>query len=130
MTLSPLKNLQCCVKCQLCARQRKNEEKGIKNAQLADETILVDRLALLAVGEFGSLGPHLLDVLENHVHVSIEGLDAGKHLATAAERDENLRVRAHSGLEDGEGTGGELVLLERGDFILTIFGGVRYLLLR
>lgn len=53
----------------------------------------------------------------------VERLDAREHLAAAADRDENLRVRAHGGLEDRQGTCRELVLLERGNFILTVLQG-------
>lgn len=100
--------------------QKAHREKEKENEQLADKPILIDRLALLPVGQLGDLAPHLLDVLQDHVHVSVEGLDTREHLAAAAQRDEDLRVRAHRGLEDRQGACRELVLLEHGDFVLTV----------
>ena len=79
----------------------KEEKTEKKHKHLADEAVLVDGPALLAVGEPGGLGPHLLDVLEDHVAVAVEGLDAREQLAVVADRDENLGVAAHGGLEDG-----------------------------
>ena len=51
--------------------------------------------------------------------MAVESLDAGEDLAVVAAGDQDLCARADGGLEDGEGTGGELVLLDLGDFVLT-----------
>lgn len=59
-----------------------------------------------------------LHVLENHVAVSVESLDARQELAVVSDGDEDLGVAADGGLEDGEGSGAELVLLELGDLVL------------
>lgn len=50
--------------------------------------------------------------------MTVEGLDAGKDFAVVSAGDQNLSARADGGLEDGEGSGGELVLLDLGDFVL------------
>jgi hypothetical protein len=42
--------------------------------------------------------------------VSVKGLDAGQQLAVVADRDEDLRVAANGGLEDGQRAAVELVL--------------------
>lgn len=68
---------------------------------LADKPVLVYGLALLAIGQSGRLGPHLLDILQHHVHVAIESLDARKDLAPIADGNEDLGVAADGGLEDG-----------------------------
>lgn len=52
--------------------------------------------------------------------MAIEGLDAGEELAVVADGDEDLGVRAHGGLEDGEGAGGEFVFFELGDFVFPV----------
>ena len=66
-----------------------------KHLHLADEAILVHALALAALG---LLGPHLLHVLEDHVAVSVKGLDTGEELAVVTARDQDLGVRAGGGL--------------------------------
>lgn len=50
--------------------------------------------------------------------MTVEGLDAGKDFAVVSAGDQDLCARADSGLEDGEGSGGEFVLLDLGDFVL------------
>ena len=52
----------------------------------------------------------------------VEGLYAREELAVVADRDEDLGVAAHSGLEYAQGAGGELVLLELGDLIFPTQG--------
>ena len=51
--------------------------------------------------------------------MSIECLDSGEDLPVVSARDQDLGARADGGLEDGEGAGGELVLLDLCDFVLT-----------
>jgi hypothetical protein len=51
--------------------------------------------------------------------VAVEGLDAGEDLAVVSAGDQDLGARADSGLEDGEGPGGELMFLDLGDFVFT-----------
>lgn len=89
------------------------------HVHLADEAILVHGTTLLAVGQARCLCPHLLDVLENHVAMAVKGLNTRKQLAVVTDRDEHLRVRADGRLKDGEGSGGELVLLELRNLVLT-----------
>jgi hypothetical protein len=48
----------------------------------------------------------------------IERLDSRQQLAVVAAGDQNLGVRAHGGLEDGEGTGGEFMFFELRDLEL------------
>jgi hypothetical protein len=40
----------------------------------------------------GSLRPHLANVLEDHIHVAIEGLDSPENLAVVATINEDLTV--------------------------------------
>lgn len=47
----------------------------IKNSHLANEAILVNTLTLASLG---LLGPHFLYVLQNHVAVSVKGLNASQ----------------------------------------------------
>lgn len=86
------------------------------HVHLADETVLVDALAL---GTLGLLGPHLLNILENHVAVSVKSLDTGQQLAVVSAGNQDLGVCAGGGLEERQGTGGELVLLDESDLIFT-----------
>jgi hypothetical protein len=51
--------------------------------------------------------------------VTIEGLDTRENLTVVSAGDQDLSARTDSGLEDGEGTGGKLVLLNLSDFIFT-----------
>jgi hypothetical protein len=51
--------------------------------------------------------------------VTIEGLDTCENLAVVSAGDQDLSARTDSGLEDGERTGGKLVLLNLSDFIFT-----------
>lgn len=84
-----------------------------------DETVLVDRLLALALGYFC---PHLLDVFEHHVGVTIERFDSREELLVVAEGDEDLSMVTNRLLEDGEGTLRDLVLLELSDLRLVQFG--------
>jgi len=52
--------------------------------------------------------------------VSIKGLDTGEDLAVVSARDQDLGARADGGLEDGEGAGGKLMLLDLRDFIFAV----------
>lgn len=88
--------------------------KANSNVHLADEAILVHSLARATLG---LLGPHLLHVLEDHVAVSVKGLDAGQELAIVSAGDQHLGVVAAGGRQEGERTGGELVLLDKSDLI-------------
>lgn len=87
------------------------------HVHLADETVLVHALAL---GTLGLLGPHLLNILENHVAVSVKSLDTGQQLAVVSAGNQDLGVCAGGGLEERQGTGGELVLLNQSDLIFTV----------
>lgn len=86
----------------------------LKHVHLADEAVLVNTLALAALG---LLGPHLLHVLEDHVAVSVKCLDTGKQLAVVTAGDQDLGVRTGGGLEEGQRSGSELVLLNESNLI-------------
>ena len=90
------------------------------NTHLADKAVLIDGPPLLAVGQPRGLGPHLLHVLEDHVAVAVEGLDAGQELAVVPDGDQDLGVAAHRGLQDGQRAGAELVFLEKRNFVFPV----------
>lgn len=90
----------------------------MRNSHLANKPVLVHRPALLAGACPRRLCPHLLDILQHHVAVAIESLDTREQLAVVAARDQNLGVRSHGRLEDGEGARGELMLFELRDLVL------------
>lgn len=92
------------------------------NSHLANKPILINRSPLLPRRQPRRLRPHLLDILKHHIEMSIESLDTAEHLAVVAQRDEDLGMVAHGGLEDREWTGGEFVFFELGDFVLGQFG--------
>lgn len=50
--------------------------------------------------------------------MTVECLDAGEDLAVVAAGNQDLCARANCGLENGQGSGGELVLLDLSDLIL------------
>ena len=50
--------------------------------------------------------------------MTVECLDAGEDLAVVAAGNQDLCARADCGLENGQGSGGELVLLDLSDLIL------------
>lgn len=70
-------------------------------SHLANKPVLVHGLSLTTTRQLRRLRPHLLDVLEHHVAVSVESLDAREQLAVVPARDQDLRMHAHRGLEDG-----------------------------
>lgn len=51
--------------------------------------------------------------------MAIESLDACEDLAIVPAGDQNLSARPNGSLEDREGSGSKLVLLDLSDFILT-----------
>ena len=56
-----------------------NDDAVTAEEHFADEAVLIDGLRLLfALACLGHLGPHLLDIFENHVTVAIKGLDTAK----------------------------------------------------
>ena len=115
MTESPLRNLR--------KRQRQLEDGQMgagARAHFADETILVDTSSLLSLAISGKLCPHLLDVLEDHVAVSVECFYAGEQLAVVATRYDDLVVIAHSGLKNGQGTSSEFVLFDASNLVLAV----------
>ena len=59
--------------------------------------------------------------------MTVEGLDTGEELAVVANGDEDLVVGSDGGVEDAEGTGGELVLFKLGNLVLSVgeVSGVR-----
>ena len=83
-------------------RQKHQNHAVTAQEEFADEAVAVDGLALLAVRVPGHLAPHLLDVLQDHVAVAIEGLDAREQFAVVAGGNEDLGVVAHGGLEERE----------------------------
>ena len=84
-------------------RQKHQDHAVAAEEEFADEAVAVDGLALLAVRIPGDLAPHLLDVLQDHVAVAIEGFDAREQFAVVAGGNEDLGVVAHGGLEEREG---------------------------
>ena len=46
---------------------------------------------VLTLSGLGELGPHLLDALEDHVAVAVEGLDAAKKTPVVSAIDQNLQ---------------------------------------
>jgi hypothetical protein len=50
--------------------------------------------------------------------VTVERFDAGEDFAVVSARDQDLGARADGGLEDREGSSGELMLLNLSNFIL------------
>lgn len=58
------------------------------------------------------LSPHLLDVFEHHIRVAVKCLDTGEQLFVVAQRDEHLRVVAHSLLQHRQRALRNLVLFQ------------------
>jgi hypothetical protein len=65
---------------------------------LADKTVLVHTFT---PSFKAPLCPHLLDILQHHVAVTVECLDTGEQFAVVATGDQDLTVGASGGLEDG-----------------------------
>merc|ERR1712038_352067 len=79
---------------------------------LRDVPVLVHRLRLLlALSGLGELGPHLLDALEDHVAVAVEGLHPPQQLLVVPAVDQDLRVSLDGLCEDRGRSGVELLLL-------------------
>lgn len=126
MTVSPLKNLfrvspvfhyYRTFSCTTTFRSTLSPQ-NIIHSHLTNKPILINRSPPLSARQLRRLGPHLLHILQHHVAVAVKSLDARQQLAVVAARDEDLGVRAHGGLEDGERTGCEFMLLEGRDFEL------------
>jgi hypothetical protein len=103
---SPL--LPACYRHHILRAQNSLRQKNKHNAvaaqeEFADEAVAVDRLSLLSICIPGRLAPHLLHVLQHHVAVAVESLDAREQFAVVARRDQDLGVVAHGRLEEGEG---------------------------
>lgn len=137
MTVSPLRNLSCVSFCSPSSIRGTGRRKGSMLGQedtafrplqqplppplhshLANKPILIHRSSLLSSGKSRYFRPHFLHILQHHVAMSVEGLDTCEQLAVVAAGNQDLGVRADGSLEDGERAGGELVLLELGDFEL------------
>ena len=58
-----------------------------------------------------NLGPHLANVLQDHVAVPVEGFHAREDLAVVAAVDEDLRVVLEALLENRQGAHVEVVLV-------------------
>lgn len=95
-------------------RQKHQHHAVAAKEEFADEAVAVDRLALLSVCVPGSLAPHLLHILQNHVAVAVESLDTCEQFSVVAGGNEDLGVVAHGGLKKGKRAGCELVGLEEG----------------
>ena len=72
-----------------------DEDDGVAPEEhLGDVPVLVHRLRLLlALSGLGELGPHLLDPLEDHVAVAVEGLHPPKQLLVVPAVDQDLRQK-------------------------------------
>lgn len=79
--------------------QNDQDDRVSPEEHLANESVLVDWSSLLAIAISWYFGPHLLDILENHVAVPVECLDARQQFAVVATRNQNLGMIAHSCLE-------------------------------
>jgi hypothetical protein len=126
--LPPLSAACChCNRHQFLRRDHSSRQKNQHNAitaqeEFANEAVAVDRLALLSVRIPRRLAPHLLDILQHHVAVAVEGLDAREQFAVVARRDQDLGVVAHGRLEEREGAGGEFVGFEEGELVFAVGG--------
>jgi hypothetical protein len=100
-----------------CSAKQDEDDRVTTQEHLADESVLVHTLALVALG---LLGPHLLYVLQHHVAVSVKSLDTGQQLPVITAGDQDLGVCAGSGLQKREGAGGELVLFDESDLIFPV----------
>jgi hypothetical protein len=115
MTESPLRNLQVeKVSVEWC------DWTWYGYAHLADEAILVDTSALLSLTVSREFCPHFLDILKDHVAMSVECFYAGEEFAVVATRDDDLVVVADGGLEDGEGTSSEFMLFDASNLVLAV----------
>jgi hypothetical protein len=70
--------------CPTATSKLKNIKVRLVCVHFADEPILVDGSALFALSIPRCLGPHLLDVLQHHVAMSVKRLDSRKQLAVVA----------------------------------------------
>ena len=89
-----------------------------RNLHLANKPILVNRPAFFTVRQPRSLCPHLLHILQHHITMSVESLNARKQLAIVATGDQNLICVAYGSLEDWEWAAAEFVLLQSCNLIL------------
>jgi hypothetical protein len=63
--------------CNVVSLRQKNQHNAVAaQEEFADEAVAVDRLSLLSICIPGRLAPHLLHVLQHHVAVAVESLDA------------------------------------------------------
>ena len=126
MTESPRRNLERHVRYGDSSPKYLRQGETAWHLHLADEAILVDTLALTALR---LLCPHFLDVLQYHVAVSVERLDASEQATVATAGDQDLGVCACGGLEEREGASCELMFLNEGDLVFTRWGvrGCRYM---
>lgn len=98
-------------------RQKHQHHAVAAEEEFADEAVAVDGLALLSVCVPGSLAPHLLHVLQDHVAVTIESLDTCEQFSVVAGGNEDLGVVAHGGLKERKRAGCELVGFEEGELV-------------
>ncbi len=82
-----------------CARRHRHrilqhqDDRVSAQKHLGNEPVLVDRLGLLlALARLGHLCPHLLDLLQHHVAVPVEGLHPAQQLLVVAAVDEDLKM--------------------------------------
>ena len=70
------------------SRRQEDKNNGVASKEkLADESILVQVPLLLVSRADDSLGPHLFDILKDHVHMTVESLDTGEEFAVIASVD-------------------------------------------
>ena len=67
--------------------------------------------AMFTFASLGQFCPHLLDPLQHHVAVPVEGLHSPQQLLVVPAVDEDLGVVLHGVREHPERPGGELLLL-------------------
>jgi hypothetical protein len=67
---------------------------------LGNKPILIDWFALLPTRRPRRLSPHLLDIDQHHIAVSIESLDPGEQLAIIPQTNQDLVVILHRRLKN------------------------------
>lgn len=90
----------------------------MSSVHFTNEPVLVDWPPFLPSRNSGSFRPHFLYIFQDHVAMSIKGLNPGEQLAIVTAGYEDLRMRSNSGLKNREGPRSEFMLFKLGDFVL------------
>lgn len=103
----------------LCNRasEHYHDHRVTPQEHLSNESLPVTRpCPLHALALSAPLGPDFTNILEDHVLVTIKGLEAGKELAIVSAGDEDERTRAKSRGQEMEGSMQQVILLELVEF--------------